>query len=195
MPVPSPRWRSSSASIVPSSRPEAVGLLLRAARFAAWKHRDQRRKGQRAEPYINHPLELAHVLWFEGGVRDEVTLAAALLHDTLEDTQTTVQELQGEFGEEIASIVLEVSDEPSLHWRVRKKLQVTRAKIATPRARLVKLADKICNLRSMISSPPQRWSIERRRAYFDWAREVVDQLRGTNPSLEDRFDHVFRQRP
>jgi guanosine-3',5'-bis(diphosphate) 3'-pyrophosphohydrolase len=106
-----------------------------------------------------------------------------------------VQELQGEFGEEIASIVLEVSDEPSLHWRVRKKLQVTRAKIATPRARLVKLADKICNLRSMISSPPQRWSIERRRAYFDWAREVVDQLRGTNPSLEDRFDHVFRQRP
>jgi guanosine-3',5'-bis(diphosphate) 3'-pyrophosphohydrolase len=128
-------------------------------------------------------------------VRDEVTLAAALLHDTLEDTQTSVQELQGEFGEEIASIVLEVSDEPSLHWRVRKKLQVTRAKIATPRARLVKLADKICNLRSMISSPPQRWSIERRRAYFDWAREVVDQLRGTNPSLEDRFDHVFRQRP
>ena len=103
---------------MPSSRPEAVGLLLRATRFAAWKHRDQRRKGQRAEPYINHPLELAHVLWFEGAVRDEATLAAALLHDTLEDTQTTVQELQGEFGEEIASIVLEVTDEPSLDWQI-----------------------------------------------------------------------------
>jgi guanosine-3',5'-bis(diphosphate) 3'-pyrophosphohydrolase len=180
---------------VPSSRPEAVGLLLRATRFAAWKHRDQRRKGQRAEPYINHPLELAHVLWFEGGVRDEATLAAALLHDTLEDTQTSLRELQGEFGEEIAAIVLEVTDEPSLDWRVRKKLQVTRAKLASPRARLVKLADKICNLRSMISSPPQRWSIERRRAYFDWAREVVEQLRGTNPLLEERFDHVYRQRP
>ena len=89
----------------------------------------------------------------------------------------------------------EVTDEPSLDWRVRKKLQVTRAKMASPRARLVKLADKICNLRSMISSPPHRWSIERRRAYFDWAREVVDQLRGTNPALEERFDHVFRQRP
>lgn len=128
-------------------------------------------------------------------MRDEATLVAALLHDTLEDTQTTVQELQGEFGAEIASIVLEVSDEPTLDWRVRKKLQVTRAKTATPRARLVKLADKICNLRSMIASPPQRWSVERRRAYFDWAREVVEQLRGTNPSLEERFDQVCRQRP
>jgi guanosine-3',5'-bis(diphosphate) 3'-pyrophosphohydrolase len=177
------------------SSPEAVGLLLRAMRFAAWKHRDQRRKGQRAEPYINHPLDLAHVLWFEGGVRDEATLVAALLHDTLEDTQTTVQELQGEFGEEIGSIVMEVSDEPTLDWRVRKKLQVTRAKTATPRARLVKLADKICNLRSLIASPPQRWSVERRRAYFDWAREVVEQLRGTNLSLEERFDQVYRQRP
>jgi guanosine-3',5'-bis(diphosphate) 3'-pyrophosphohydrolase len=106
-----------------------------------------------------------------------------------------VQELQGEFGAEIASIVLEVSDEPTLDWRVRKKLQVTRTKTATPRARLVKLADKICNLRSMIASPPQRWSVERRRAYFDWAREVVEQLRGTNPSLEERFDQVCRQRP
>ena len=132
------------------SSPEAVGLLLRAMRFAAWKHRDQRRKGQRAEPYINHPLDLAHVLWFEGGVRDEATLVAALLHDTLEDTQTTVQELQGEFGEEIGSIVMEVSDEPTLDWRVRKKLQVTRAKTATPRARQL-----------IRSAPPRYWTLTR----------------------------------
>ena len=187
--------RTRTRDAVQPSSPEAVGLLLRAMRFAAWKHRHQRRKGQHAEPYINHPLDLAHVLWFEGGVRDEASLVAALLHDTLEDTQTTVQELQGEFGAEIASIVMEVSDEPTLDWRVRKKLQVTRAKTATPRARLVKLADKICNLRSMIASPPQRWSVGRRRAYFDWAREVVEQLRGTNPSLEERFDQIYRQRP
>jgi guanosine-3',5'-bis(diphosphate) 3'-pyrophosphohydrolase len=76
-----------------------MGLVLRAARFAAWKHRDQRRKGRGALPYINHPLDLAHVLWFEGGVTDPVVLAAALLHDTLEDTQTALQELQGEFGD------------------------------------------------------------------------------------------------
>ena len=181
-------------AVQPSSA-EAVGLLLRAIRFAAWKHRDQRRKGQRAEPYINHPLELAHVLWFEGGVRDEATLVAALLHDTLEDTQTTVQELQGEFGEEIGSIVMEVSDEPTLDWRVRKKLQVTRAKTATPRARLVKLADKICNLRDIASNPPANWDLERRQQYFVWAGLVVDGVRGTHERLEALFDEALARRP
>ena len=172
-----------------------MGLVLRAARFAAWKHRDQRRKGKGRLPYINHPLDLAHVLWFEGGVSDATVLAAALLHDTIEDTQTTVQELQGEFGERIAQIVMEVTDERSLDWRVRKKLQVTRARLASVEARQVKLADKICNLRSMVASPPQGWSVERQRAYFDWSKEVVDQLRGVNPELEQRFDQIHKKRP
>ena len=100
-----------------------MGLVLRAARFAAWKHRDQRRKGRGAVPYINHPLDLAHVLWFEGGVTDPVILAAALLHDTLEDTQTALQELQGEFGERVAAIVMEVTDEPTINWRARKSMK------------------------------------------------------------------------
>ena len=176
-------------------RDDGMGLVLRAARFAAWKHRDQRRKGKGRLPYINHPLDLAHVLWFEGGVSDATVLAAALLHDTIEDTQTTVQELQGEFGERIAQIVMEVTDERSLDWRVRKKLQVTRARLASVEARQVKLADKICNLRSMVASPPQGWSIERQRAYFDWSKEVVDQLRGVNPELEQRFDQIHKKRP
>jgi guanosine-3',5'-bis(diphosphate) 3'-pyrophosphohydrolase len=98
-----------------------MGLVLHAVRFAAWKHRDQRRKGKGRVPYINHPLDLAHVLWFEGGVTDATVLAAALLHDTIEDTQTSVQELQGEFGERVAQIVMEVTDERTLDWRVRKK--------------------------------------------------------------------------
>ncbi|MBM4209957.1 MAG: HD domain-containing protein [Gammaproteobacteria bacterium] len=171
------------------------GLVLRAARFAAWKHRDQRRKGRGHLPYINHPLDLADVLWFEGGVRDPAVLAAALLHDTIEDTQTSLQELQGEFGERVARIVMEVTDERSLHWRARKKLQVSRARLASTAARQVKLADKICNLRSMISAPPNGWSIDRQRAYFDWAKDVVDQLRGANPELEARFDQVHKKRP
>ena len=174
---------------------QGMGLVLRAAGFAAWKHRDQRRKGKGREPYINHPLELAHVLWFEGGVTDAVVLAAALLHDTIEDTQTTLQELQGEFGAEVAQVVMEVTDERSLDWRVRKKLQVSRARLASPRARQVKLADKICNLRSMVSSPPSGWTQERQRAYFDWAKLVVDQLRGVNPGLEQRFDQIQKKRP
>jgi guanosine-3',5'-bis(diphosphate) 3'-pyrophosphohydrolase len=172
-----------------------MGLVLRAARFAAWKHRDQRRKGRRAVPYVNHPIDLANVLWFEGSVRDPKTLAAALLHDTIEDTQTTVQELQGEFGEEVALIVLEVTDEPSLHYRVRRKLQVSRARSASAPARQVKLADKICNLRDLIASPPANWSIERVRDYFDWARDVVEELRGANPELESRFEQAYRRRP
>lgn len=174
---------------------EGMGLVLRAARFAAWKHRDQRRKGKGRVPYINHPLDLAHVLWFEGDVHDAAVLAAALLHDTIEDTQTSVQELQGEFGAHIAQIVMEVTDEASLDWRVRKKLQITRARAASPAAKQVKLADKLCNLRSLVASPPQGWSLERRQAYFDWSKEVVDQLRGANPALEQRFDRVYKKRP
>jgi guanosine-3',5'-bis(diphosphate) 3'-pyrophosphohydrolase len=172
-----------------------TGLVLRAARFAAWKHRDQRRKGRGALPYINHPLDLAHVLWFEGGVEDAVTIAAALLHDTLEDTQTTYQELQGEFGENVASIVMEVTDEPTINWRARKRLQISRARRASPEAKQVKLADKICNLRSLVASPPNGWSIERQRGYFDWSKEVVDQLRGVNNELEQRFDQIWKRRP
>jgi len=172
-----------------------MGLVLRAARFAAWKHRDQRRKGRGALPYINHPLDLAHALWFEGGVTDPVILAAALLDDTLEDTQTTVQELQGEFGERVAAIVMEVTDEPTIAWRARKKLQISRARLASIEAKQVKLADKICNLRSMISSPPNGWTVERQRAYFDWSKEVIDQLRGVNPELEQRFDQIWKRRP
>jgi len=172
-----------------------MGLVLRAARFAAWKHRDQRRKGRGALPYINHPLDLAHALWFEGGVTDPVILAAALLHDTLEDTQTTVQELQGEFGERVAAIVMEVTDEPTIAWRARKKLQISRARLASIEAKQVKLAGKICNLRSMISSPPNGWTVERQRAYFDWSKEVIDQLRGVNPELEQRFDQIWKRRP
>ena len=99
---------------------DGTGLVLQAARFAARKHRDQRRKGVQAEPYINHPLEVADVLWSEGGVTDPEVIAAALLHDTLEDTQTTLNELRGDFGERIASLVGEVSDERSLDWRARK---------------------------------------------------------------------------
>jgi guanosine-3',5'-bis(diphosphate) 3'-pyrophosphohydrolase len=172
-----------------------MGLVLRAARFAAWKHRDQRRKGRGAVPYINHPLDLAYVLWFEGAVTDPEILAAALLHDTLEDTQTTLQELQGEFGERVAGIVMEVTDEPTINWRARKKLQVSRGRLASLEAKQVKLADKICNLRSMVSSPPNGWTVERQRAYFDWSKEVVDQLRGANPELEQRFDQIWKRRP
>ncbi len=180
---------------LPRTEPGTTDLILRAVAFAAHKHRDQRRKDKEASPYINHPIELAHVLWDEGEVRDPMVIAAALLHDTLEDTETSWQELRGEFGEEIADIVLEVTDTKWIRKEVRKRLQVAKAKHSSTQARLVKLADKICNVRDLGTRAPEGWSLERKRQYYDWAREVVDRLRGTHAELERRFDEVYAQRP
>jgi len=182
----------------PASRPsksDGMSLILKALEFAAQKHRDQRRKDKNASPYINHPIQLANVLRQEGGVADPVVIAAALLHDTVEDTETTWQELRGEFGDEIASIVQEVTDVQWLKKIVRKRLQVAKARHASQAARLVKLADKICNLRDVAARPPASWSLERRREYFEWAKEVVDKLRGTHSGLERKFDDAYALKP
>jgi guanosine-3',5'-bis(diphosphate) 3'-pyrophosphohydrolase len=174
---------------------EGLPLILKALEFASLKHREQRRKDKDASPYINHPIALANVLCREGGVNDPVVLAAALLHDTIEDTQTTWQELRGEFGDEIADVVLEVTDVKWLKKDVRKRLQEAKARHASEQARLVKLADKICNVRDMSAHPPAGWSLERRREYFEWAKRVVDRLRGTHPGLERKFDEVYALKP
>jgi guanosine-3',5'-bis(diphosphate) 3'-pyrophosphohydrolase len=171
---------------------DAVALVLRAAAFAADKHRRQRRKDAEASPYINHPLALATMLANEGGVTDPKVLAAALLHDTVEDTETTPEELQREFGADIAGIVAEVTDDKSLAKDERKRLQVVKAGSKSGSAKLVKLADKISNLRDIASTPPADWSIDRRQAYFDWARDVVTGLRGVSPALEAAFDEAYR---
>ena len=172
-----------------------VSKLIKAADFAAFKHRRQRRKDAEASPYINHPLALARVLKIEGGVADVDVLVAAILHDTVEDTETTVEELAREFGPKIASIVAEVTDDKGLAKPERKRKQVERAPHISPQAKLVKLADKTCNLRDVIVAPPAKWSIERRRGYFEWAKEVIDGLRGIHPTLERLFDEAYRAKP
>jgi guanosine-3',5'-bis(diphosphate) 3'-pyrophosphohydrolase len=171
-----------------------LALLLRALAFAAHKHRDQRRKDPEASPYINHPIALADVLVNEGGVRDVEVLCAALLHDTVEDTATTPQELEETFGPRIARIVAEVTDDKSLAKAERKRLQVEHAAALSPEAKLVKLADKICNLRDVAERPPASWDLARRREYFDWAKRVVDGLRGAHPRLEAAFDAAYGMR-
>jgi guanosine-3',5'-bis(diphosphate) 3'-pyrophosphohydrolase len=169
-----------------------MGLVLRATAFAALKHRDQRRKDAEASPYINHPIALADLLWDLGGVRDPVVIAAALLHDTIEDTETSATELRRAFGAKVAGIVGDVTDDKRLPKERRKELQIEHAAHISKSAKLVKLADKICNLRDILASPPKDWSIERKRQYFDWAKKVIDQARGTNLKLERRFDQLFR---
>ena len=172
-----------------------LALILKAAEFAADRHRRQRRKDVHATPYINHPLALARLLSNEGGVDDPEILAAALLHDTIEDTETTAAELREAFGERVASIVLEVSDDKSLSHDERKRRQVEHAPHVSDGAKLVKLADKTCNLRDVASNPPRDWTLRRRREYFDWACEVVEGLRGVHSGLEAVFDEAAAARP
>jgi guanosine-3',5'-bis(diphosphate) 3'-pyrophosphohydrolase len=171
-----------------------LALLLKALAFAAHKHRDQRRKDPGASPYINHPIALADVLVNEGGVTDVEVLCAALLHDTVEDTATTPEELAGAFGARVAGIVAEVTDDQTLPKAERKRLQVAHAGELSQEAKLVKLADKICNLRDVAERAPPSWDLARRREYFDWAKRVVDGLRGAHPQLEAAFDAAYGMR-
>ena len=177
-----------------SQNATTLGTFVKALAFAADKHRGQKRKGVDASPYINHPIALADVLVNEGGVTDLTVLCAAILHDTVEDTQTTPQELAERFGEQVAGIVMEVTDDKSLDKAVRKRLQIEHAPHLSHEARLVKLADKICNLRDMLASPPAGWPTARKQEYFDWAAGVVAGMCGAHPGLEARFDAVLARR-
>jgi GTP diphosphokinase / guanosine-3',5'-bis(diphosphate) 3'-diphosphatase len=170
-------------------------LLLEALAFAAHKHRKQRRRDRAASPYINHPIALANVLVKEGRIRKIETLCAALLHDTVEDTRTSPKELRRLFGPRIARIVAEVTDNKTLRKRKRKLLQIEHAAALSREAKLVKLADKICNLRDIVVQPPVGWSKKRQREYFDWAKQVIDRLRGIHPRLERAFDAAYAKRP
>ena len=167
--------------------------FIRALVFAAAKHRDQRRKDPTAAPYINHPIAVANVLANEAGIADPVVLCAALLNDTIEDTKTTATELEEQFGQKVASVVLEITDDKSFQKPIRKQLQIDNAAQLSTEAKLVSLADKICNLRDTAVAPKVGWSTERTQAYFDWAAQVIAGVRGTNPKLEALFDEVYGQ--
>ncbi len=169
--------------------------LFEALAFAARKHRDQRRKDTAATPYINHPVDLARVLSAEGGITDTRTLIAALLHDTVEDTDTSFEEIGALFGAKVADVVREVTDDKSLPKEDRKRLQIEHAPHIGKRAALVKLADKTSNLRDVASSPPRGWPLERRRAYFDWAKAVVDALPPVSRKLRAAFDAAYARKP
>jgi len=172
---------------------EQIGLILRALDFAAVKHRNQRRKNQEASPYINHPITIANLLWNAAQVTDPVVIVGAILHDTVEDTDATFEEIEQEFGKEVKSLVQEVTDDKSLPKQKRKQLQVEHAAHLSQRAKLIKLADKISNLQDMIASPPHDWSSQRKQEYFEWGKSVIDKIRGTHQGLETIFDEVYTQ--
>jgi len=173
----------------------SLPILIRALAFASRKHSTQRRKDADASPYINHPIALVSILAVEAAVTDRDVLCAALLHDTIEDTATTPEELAENFGPIIGAVVAEVTDNKSLPRERRKRLQVEHAHRLSPAAALVKIADKIANLRDMTDSPPADWPLQRRQDYFDWAKEVVDAIPNPPQALRKLFDAVYAQKP
>lgn len=166
---------------------------MKALHFAATKHRDQRRKDVEASPYINHPIEVAELLAREGDVTDPVLLQAAILHDTIEDTDTTPADLDQVFGADVRNVVEEVTDDKSLPKADRKRLQIEHAPRLSDRARQVKIADKISNVLGVTLAPPADWSLQRREEYLNWTEQVVAGCRGVNPALEKFYDRVLSE--
>jgi guanosine-3',5'-bis(diphosphate) 3'-pyrophosphohydrolase len=169
----------------------AVQEILGAAQFAAEKHAQQKRKGANAEPYVNHLIEVAGLVAMALQEPDTNLVMAAFLHDTIEDTGTTKSELVERFGTDVADLVVEMTDDKSLPKEERKRLQIENAPKKSVRAQTIKLADKISNLRSILSSPPTHWDYERKRQYFTWAKRVVDGLTAPNPILKSEFEKTF----
>jgi guanosine-3',5'-bis(diphosphate) 3'-pyrophosphohydrolase len=168
-------------------------LLLKAIDFAARKHRDQRRKDEEASPYINHPISVSLLLAEIGDVTDPEVLSAAILHDTLEDTDTTLEELEAAFGVRICKLVQEVTDNKKLPKTKRKELQIEHASQLSPDAVLIKLGDKISNVLDVTHSPPADWNLQRRKDYLDWAEAVVKKCPRVNGALEAHFAHVLEE--
>jgi (p)ppGpp synthase/HD superfamily hydrolase len=172
---------------------EPLSSLLVALKFAADKHRRQRRKDSEETPYINHPIAVAEVLSRIGGITDLPTLQAALLHDTIEDTETSPQELEEHFGHEVCLVVQELTDDKRLPKEERKRLQVEHAPNYSTAAKLVKLGDKICNVSEISPTQPTEWPLPRKLEYLDWAERVVSGCRDGNLELAQHFDAVVKK--
>lgn len=168
-----------------------LSLLIKAVKFSADKHKTQRRKGAEGSPYINHPIDVAETLWNVGGVRRISVIIAAILHDTVEDTKTTLSEIEEGFGAVVRSLVQEVTDDKTLPKPKRKRLQIEHAPHLSRGAKQIKLADKISNVNDVAFAPPAHWPHKRRVDYLSWADKVVGGLRGCNKQLEQLFDKTI----
>lgn len=177
---------------------DGISLILKALAFAAGRHLTQFRKGADRAPYINHPIQVADLLANRAGEKDPVLISAAILHDVIEDTVDSIKEkeelisiINKEFGDEVLSLTLEVTDDKSLEKSERKRMQVVHAPSLSDRAKKLKIADKIMNLHDISTNPPEDWTLKRILEYHDWAEKVADGMRGVSPILEKIFDETL----
>ncbi|MFH4979937.1 hypothetical protein AB6A40_006646 [Gnathostoma spinigerum] len=183
--------REENINGTPVSSSDQLAVVIKACDFAARRHRTQRRKDLLQTPYINHPIGVAHILTSEANITDLATITAAILHDTVEDTNTSFEEIEEMFGKEVHDIVKECSDDKSLPREVRKKLQVENAPRRSLKARLVIMADKLYNCRDAERSTPVGWDRSRKLEYMRWAKRVVERFEPTNKALESALNEVF----
>jgi guanosine-3',5'-bis(diphosphate) 3'-pyrophosphohydrolase len=168
-------------------------LIFEALLFAAEKHKDQRRKGRDASPYINHPIAVAYYLTRYCDVLDVTVVIAAILHDTLEDTDTTPREIEEKFGPEVLRLVQEVTDDKNLPTSVRRNLQEKTVDARSPGAKLIRLADKISNVTDLMKAPPPSWDEKTRIEYLDWTERVIGRIKGVNSCLEQLYDERLKR--
>jgi guanosine-3',5'-bis(diphosphate) 3'-pyrophosphohydrolase len=171
---------------------EGLRLVSEAAEFAARCHSGQQRKGRSNEPYVNHLAEVANLLAAATEGKDAELVAAGWLHDTLEDTDTTREELLQDFGRRVADLVAEVTDDMSLPKDQRRQKQVTDAPKKSPGARLIKIADKISNIGGRIRPQPSPEEREDLIDYLGFAEKVVAGCRGVNPTIDLTFDAAVK---
>ena len=166
-------------------------LVFEALRYAAEKHKNQRRKGSEDTPYINHPIAVAYYLSSYAHIQDPHILAAAILHDTLEDTDATPEEIKEIFGSKVLKLVQEVTDDKTLPKNTRRRQQEKTVDQRSHGAKLIRIADKISNVYDLFHTPPAGWDPETRIEYLDWTERVINKIKGVNPSLENMYDEML----
>ncbi len=173
--------------------------VFKALEFAAVRHKHQVRKGEVKIPYINHPINVVTLLT-EYEENETNLLSAAALHDVIEDTakgKNEIDELskiiKEEFGDKVLEIVLEVSDDKTLPYQERKRLQIKNTPFLSNEGKKLKISDKICNIRDMMKHPPTDWSADRKATYLEWAKNVIEGARGVNPNMEAYFDKIIQK--
>lgn len=170
----------------------SLQVISTALRFASLKHRDQRRKDVNKSPYINHPIDVMNIL-IQAGVTDTNTIVAALLHDTVEDTQTTFDEIENEFGIQVRKYVEHVTDDKQLDKITRKRLQIEHVKDSENAVKLIKIADKLSNLSDLSVNPPSSWSKAEIEGYAVWSYCVLKHTSGINLSLDTKVDDLYKK--